>query len=141
MGFWFSRITRISLIISSFFGCWDKFIVLMATSLPVATSIAIYTVPDALQKNKNKISEIQKYWGKSTKGFEGIEEGSYVHPKVLNSKMQKYCFIKSECCHWNQTPQKIFVWNLILILSFWFLYDVSKALKKRNINLLNKPLK
>ena len=38
----------ISLMMSSFFGCWDRFICLMATSRPVDTSMAMYTVPDAL---------------------------------------------------------------------------------------------
>lgn len=45
----FSRITSISLIISSFFGCCDRFICLIATSMPVDVSSAVYTVPDALQ--------------------------------------------------------------------------------------------
>ena len=53
-GFWFSRMTRISLMMSSFLGCWDRFMVLMATSLPVATSMAMYTVPDALQHRGRK---------------------------------------------------------------------------------------
>lgn len=34
---------------SSFLGCWDKFICLIATSIPVDVSIAVYTVPDALK--------------------------------------------------------------------------------------------
>uniref|UniRef100_A0A2M3ZSI9 Putative secreted peptide n=1 Tax=Anopheles braziliensis TaxID=58242 RepID=A0A2M3ZSI9_9DIPT len=33
--------------ISSFFGCWLRFICLIATSIPVELSIAVYTVPDA----------------------------------------------------------------------------------------------
>ena len=39
--------TMISLMINSFFGCCWRFICLMATSWPVATSDAVYTVPEA----------------------------------------------------------------------------------------------
>mmetsp|Transcript_16334 Transcript_16334/g.42407 ORF Transcript_16334/g.42407 Transcript_16334/m.42407 type:complete len:209 (-) Transcript_16334:283-909(-) len=44
---WFSRITMISLIISSFLGCCCRFICLMATVLPVTVSTAVKTVPEA----------------------------------------------------------------------------------------------
>ncbi len=40
--------TRISLMINSFFGCCVKFICLIATSAPVDISIAVKTEPDAL---------------------------------------------------------------------------------------------
>lgn len=87
LGFFSSFITRISLMMSSFFGCFCKLICLMATcvttpdtqllmwaptshdcyiyreeggggvtSCPVATSMAVYTVPDALEETSRRRS-------------------------------------------------------------------------------------
>ena len=41
---------------STFFGCCDRFICLIATCCPVATSTAVKTVPDALRKRHTHVT-------------------------------------------------------------------------------------
>src|ERR1700733_292282 len=60
------RMTRISLIMRSFFGCLSRSICLMATARFVPTWYAVYTPPDALQMNSSQLVRYQ------TREFGGV---------------------------------------------------------------------